>query len=471
MSPRSVPNQSIDLRVLSNNQAVRLNNPNLESAVKKVRKDEVTLGLKADLTLLSLATSFVEKAALAFGLAEADALSLTLASEEIFAYLCQAAVTEQEVQMRCRRGIYFVELELVFQAQVFDIKSFNLTSSVTFDDTSQVDETGLLIASRMVEGFQFFRDDEGFRLILTKEKTYPTITDLSVPEIRSLEEYTIRTPNADELKLFIRMVNAHSRSYVIHPSFAFPGKVVDMVAGGEYDAAVAFERTGQIGGGIIWHFQSPRLVEFYGPYLFIQPPKAGMAHALIDSCLRSVARSGALGLISRFTTPDLPKEYFECLGSLTVLREGGQQVETQSYYRHLEEDMGLAVWAHPLFEAFLVAEYDRLFFARDIRWIRHEGESVGDSTVLSAHIERGVSWVSLCPVWWGPDAEQILAAHLQAFEKEKILNIFFEMDLGESWQCYFTPVLIQLGFQPRLVIPYAGKGDHAIFQYKAGTVD
>jgi hypothetical protein len=52
--------------------------------------------------------------------------------------------------------------------------------------------------------------------------------------------------------------------------------------------------------------------------------------------------------------------------------------------------------------------------------------------------------------------------------KEGITNILFEMDLGKSWQCHFTQPLLETGFEPRLVLPYAGRGDLIVFQHKVG---
>jgi hypothetical protein len=38
------------------------------------------------------------------------------------------------------------------------------------------------------------------------------------------------------------------------------------------------------------------------------------------------------------------------------------------------------------------------------------------------------------------------------------------MDLGIPWQSAFVPALLETGFVPRMIVPYAGKADTAIFQ-------
>jgi hypothetical protein len=433
-------------------------------------RQEVTLGLRADLVFLPLATAFSEKAAMAFGLGEPEALALTLATEEVFSYLCAAAAPGGEVQIRCRRGGYYVEQEMVFAARGFDMRAFNVTASAALDEQAGMHETGLLIASRIVDRFQFFKEDQALRLVLVKEKSYPSLSELAVPEAKPLDKFFVRPPDPEELKIFVRRVNDQYPAHNLPLSFGLPGKVVDMTACGEYFGAIAADKTGRVGGGIIWRWVGAKLVEFYGPYLFDQPSQSGMARSVVDACLGSIARTGAIGLINRYPTPELPREYFECLGSLILRTKTGDSVDMPAYYRHLEEDLGLSVWAHPALEPFLSSEYRRLFFAREIKPVRDEGEFSSDFSVLSAEFDRGAGRVTLHPVWWGNDASETLAAHAETLRREELPNIFFEMDVGLPWHCHFTPGLFSSGFEPRLVLPYAGKGDLVIFQLKTGEV-
>jgi anti-sigma regulatory factor (Ser/Thr protein kinase) len=434
--------------------------------VQSIRKAEVTLSLQADLIYLPVATSFVEKAAAAFGLAESEALSLTLATEEIFVYLCAAAF-DKDIVLKCRSGGYYVDQEFLFEARDFNMKAFNLTASASMDDQDSMDETGLLIASRMVDRFQFFEEGKALRLILTKDKSYPSIDDLSAPDAKPLESFSIRPPDTEEIKLFVSLARKRYASPVTPQGFNFPGKVADMVACGEYRSAIASDQAGRLGGGIVWRWDGIRLVELYGPYI-LGSPDSGMSQALIDTCLSNVARIGAVGLICRYPTPELPAEYFEPLGSLIFRNEQNALLELTSYYRHLEEDLGLSVWSHDSIEPFLTNTYSRLAFAREIKAVRSGGESHSAFSVLSAEFDRGAGQVTLRPVWWGSDSESVLAAYVETLLKEKLDGILFEMDLGKSWQCYFTPALSKNGFEPRLVLPYAGKGDLVIFQHRIG---
>jgi anti-sigma regulatory factor (Ser/Thr protein kinase) len=430
-----------------------------------MNRPQVSLNVYPRLEFLPIATSFVEKASTAFGLAATEALALTLATEEVFTYLCGAAAVDTEVLISCRGHGYYVEEEIAFKAQEFDMRAFNLTSASSFENEGCARETGLLIASRMVDLFRFTESGQRLCLTLVKEKAYPPFSGESILLTKPLKEYTVRAPEPEELKALVSLTNSHYQHHLIPSSFSYPGKVVDMVAAGDYHAAVAVDARGVIGGGLVWRRESPKMVEFYGPYLFAQPPESAMAEALMDACLHDLARTDTLGLISRHPTPDIPVNYFEPLGSVAFLQVDGTLLEVTACYRHLEEDLGSAVWADPRLEPFLTREYRRLAFAREIRTVEDAGESSWPFSVLSAEFDRSQARVTLRPVWWGRDSGETVACHVETLRREGLPCLLFEMDLGKAWQTRFSPALLDNGFEPRLVIPYGGTGDIVVFEH------
>ncbi len=425
---------------------------------------EVRLSLIARKALLPVAVAFVEKSSLAFGLEEADALPMTLAAEEIFAYLCLRGAPEQPVSVRCLSGGYFVETEFSFQPQEFDLSAFNLTAAPSLEGEGDIEASSLLIASRMVDRFRFSSDEHGLRVTLTKERAYAEAAGLTTAVSRPLDEFLLRTPDPEELKELVHLVQAYYAGRLLPADFRYPGKVADMAAAQVYRALAAFDHSGHMGGGMLWLFQSPRIVACHGPYVFGQPQESAMAQQLVDGCIAAVAKSQAVGIINRYPTPQLPRGYFEELGSLTYLDAAGSSVEIPTFYRHLQEDHGATVWAHPLLEEFLTREYRRLWFARDIKPVRNEGELHSRHSVISAEFDRQQGAVVLRPVWWGDDAEEILTGHVEILRTDGIRSIFFETDLGKPWQAYFGPALERSGFEPRLILPYCGKGDIVVFQ-------
>jgi len=440
--------------------------PSQEQLVVITANPEITLSLIARTTLLPVATAFVEKSALAFGLEEADALMLTLATEEIFAYLCRTGAPESPVVMRCKSGGYFVEMEFLFQPHEFDMRAFNLTVTPVVDTGRGIDETGLLIASRMVDRFRFASDEHGLRVSLTKERAYPEPSDLTTAVTGPLERFSIRVPEPEELKELVRLVHSYCKGHVLPGNFNYPGKVADMAAVQAYRASIASDDAGHIGGGIAWRFRTPKTVACYGPYIFGQPQASVMAQELVEYCINAVAKTQAVGIINGYPADHLPVGYFEQLGTLTFGTEAGQYTEIPVFYRHLREDSGATVWAHPSLTGVLEREYDRLVFLRDIKVIKDEGEIGSPYSVISAEFDKLQARVTLRPVWWGQDAEETLAGDVEILENEGIHTIFFELDLGRSWHSRFSPALEKNGFEPRLILPNCGKGDIVVFQHR-----
>jgi hypothetical protein len=421
--------------------------------------------LPADTGFLPLAVTFVEKAGAGLGLGRPEALALTLATEELFSYLCGLAAPEQEVGIRCTSGGYYVRADFDFPVEAFNMKAFNLTATVSFDDEASLMEMGLLIAARSVDRFQVAEGGDGVQLTLVKEKVYPEPEGGALPPVPPLETFSVRPPAAEELKILVRLVADRYPSHLMPPAFRYPGKVVDMVEGGEYRAAAAFGPGGEVGGGILWHWTGSKTVECFGPYLFDQPSESPMAAALLEACLGAIARTHAVGLVSRLPTGQLPSDWFEPLGTVTLPGEGeGPPLALEARFRQMQEDPGATAWCHPDLEPFLRDEYRRLVLPRDLRTVTDLGEGKADASVLSAEVDRGRNMITLRPIRTGRDAEENLVNHLRLFEREPGTGLFFEMDTALPWQADFTPFLLAHGFAPRMVLPYAGTGDLVLFQ-------
>lgn len=433
------------------------------------RKDErhLTLSVNLDRAFLHLATSFVENAAMGFGLERSRALSLTLATEEIYSYLCRVSSPDHWVEIVCTGSVYYVQAEFRFSLEDFNMRAFNLTSTVATDDEESLDEMGLLIASRAVERFEVREESGGgLTLSLIKEKAYPAVTETPNLITKTLPAYEVREPVPEEVKLFCLLVNQHYGKQVIPTFLSYPGKVVDMVKAGALCVLLAAGADGHLGGGIAWHWPSARLVECFGPFLFGGQQVPAMAPDLIEACLAAIGRTPAVGLINWVPTAELPQEHFEALGRLDLsMPDGARGCQTASF-RQMQEDPGDSVWAHAALRDFLAAEYERLVLPREILVVSEGGESKVSFSVLSAQFDRSQSRVTLRPIRPGLDAYENIAGHLRLLRGEIIRNIFFEMDLARPWQADFTPALLGNGFVPRLILPYAGEGDLVLFQAK-----
>ncbi|MGD8387125.1 MAG: hypothetical protein PVG49_08280 [Desulfobacteraceae bacterium] len=438
---------------------------------KSAKKKVVSMSVPADAAFLPLATAFVEKAGNGLGLGHSEALALTLATEELFSYLCGLASPDQEVGIRCTNGGYYIRADFDFPVEDFNMRAFNLTAQVSVEDESSLQEMGLLIAARSVDRFQVTEQPgHGVQLTLLKEKAYPGVEhEEQAPSARPLETFSVRPPETEELKLFVVLVERFYPAHLMPRAFHYPGKVVDMVGGGEYRAALAVGSRGEIGGGILWHWIGQKTVECFGPYLFDQEPGSAMGRELLEACLGSIARTPVVGLINRLPTDALPREYFEPLGSVHVYRKGEDEpVLLEASFRQMQEDPGTSVWCHTQLEPFLKDAYQRLVLPRNIRLVQDLGETKSQYSVLSADVNRSQQVVTLRPIHTGADIQENLAGHIRLFEQDARTSLFFEMDVSRAWHADFTPALFANGFSPRIVLPYAGEGDLVIFQRAKG---
>ncbi|RPI21411.1 MAG: hypothetical protein EHM61_24830 [Acidobacteria bacterium] len=428
-------------------------------------KDRLVLRLPADEAYLPLATSFVEEASTAFRLGQSEALSLTLATEEVFLHLVKAVISDRDcIEIGCTNGGYRVRVDLDFPAARLDLRTFNLTASVTPTDESSLEEMGLLLASRSVDQFQLVQlESARLRLGLFKERAYPPIGQPDLPAARPLGLYLVRPATKEEAKVLSQIAFSRYTADLLPSFLGFPGKLSDMVAAGDYQAAVAVGESETLGGGLLWRSEGGRIAECYGPYLVEGTGEnSEVGEALIDHCLGIIAKTSVTGLLNFHPTPDFPQNRFERLGSL---RRSDETVSSRTaWFRLLHEDPGTVCWTSPALAEFLTGQYERLVLPREIRLVRDEGENRDAHSVLFADIDRTRSSVTLHPVWPGLDSAHNLETHLQLLKAEGFREILFSLDAGQSWQAHFAPFLLDAGFQPQLILPYAGQGDMVLFQ-------
>ncbi|HOV85272.1 MAG TPA: hypothetical protein PLM79_02860 [Syntrophobacteraceae bacterium] len=428
--------------------------------------EDVFLTVGARKGFLPLVTGFVEQASLCLGLGREEALGLTLGAEEVFSHLCSVATsTSGPVDIRCSSGGYCVRTEFLLRTDAFDLRSFNLTASVSVENEADLDRLGLILASRTVDRLDLGRENpRELRLTLIKEKSYPCFREPVSAAAHPLTTYVLRPPTPEEVQFVSLLAGSYYDRHFLSDFLLSPGRLVDMIAVGEYQAVAAVGPAGEIGGAIFWHRTGARTVECFGPYVFNQPPESRMPQGLVEGCIATLARTRAVGLVSMHPTPQFPVGEFEPLGVLTSYAQDGSSLPLRAYFRLLEEDTGSAVWVHPELMEFVETECRRLVLPREIRPFHNVGETLPRHSVLSAAFDRTQSRAILRPLWPGADADENIAQHARLLREEGIRNIRFVLDLGVGWQAEFTPGLLRHGFRPCLLLPYAGEGDVVLFQ-------
>ncbi len=280
------------------------------------RHGTVQLHLEARAPFLPVVTQFVESAASLFGLARTESLKLSLATEEIFLHLCGAVCAGEQLETACQDGLYYTRVLFRFHAPQLNLKGLNIASDSAKDGQCDLDEMGLMIASRSVDRLHL-TEEKGHRICLavTMEKVYPRFSE-QLPRPAAPAGVSVEEPDRERVKRFALMAGRFSPERDRPPFFAYPGKVADMVAGGEYRCLTAISQKREIVGGIIFSGRSERIVQFHGPYLFSEGEQIAAADALLTALIASIARTKALGLLSLAGLPKALEPQFEHLGSL-----------------------------------------------------------------------------------------------------------------------------------------------------------
>ena len=425
----------------------------------------LSLKLPALPAYIRVAVSFVENSILSFTFEKSSALSLMLATEEIFSYLCRQVQPGTAVTIQCAHGVYFAHVEIFFHAENINLQAFNITTTVVPEETGDMEQMGLYLAARMVDRFSVTREQgRGIHLTLVKEKSYQECKTTYIPSIGSSDRYQIHPPEPEEIGVLAGMICGDYGSHEIPDFFHYPNKVTDMAAEGDLEGMAVFGSNGTLAGGLVWRWLGSKTVEFFGPYLFGRPEDSGTGRALLESCINRLARTGCISIVGRYVTDHLETSQFQTLGETIHWDDEGRSHTCPTYIRLLGEDMGSSVWTHPDLAGWIEEEYSRLVFPRTIQTIT-EFRSVAEYSVLAADLDRFNGEAVLRPILSGSDIAQNMLKHLRLFENENMKNIRFTLDLGTSWHAEFTPYLLDTGFSPRLILPYAGRGDLLVFQH------
>ena len=426
---------------------------------------DVSLNIPVNKTFVRVATTFVENSVMAFDLPSDTALALTLATEEIFLHMGDVTHIEKELTIRCILKSYYVRVDFLFEADDPDLGAFNLVNRTAVKEGKLSPQMGLMLASRSVDRF-FIEREEGkkLKLSLIKEKPYPLLKGESTIPVQPLSDYSVRTPDPSELKLLSMLICQTNPGELLPEFFSYPGKVVDMESGGYLGAAVAVSPSGVLGGGILWRWITPKTVECLGPYLFGQSEDTAMGEGLLEACLGSLARTACVGVISRFPTRTPLERYFETIGELSIWRGQGHMTDLEVHYRAMHEDPGSRIWCHDAVRSFVEEQYERLSLPRTLTEVMDAGETWPRDSLLATDFRFLKRHAILTPLLAGSDIRQNLSEHIRILEREGIGAIFFDMDLTDAKNAVWTPALLEAGFSPKLILPYALKGDLLIFE-------
>ncbi|MDI9571518.1 MAG: hypothetical protein QM278_12550 [Pseudomonadota bacterium] len=427
----------------------------------------LTLQLPALSAYLPVVVPYVENAATTFGLGREEVLKLGLATEEIFAFLAEAICCGKPLEIECRSGIYYASVTFRFSGTALNLGGLNITSGANAAADGDLGEMGLLLASRAVDRLQLgVGEDRRISLAIAKDKTYPPGEDL-LPPLAGGEAFTVRAPNTEEIKEFSLRVDQGPAAPCRPLFFHYPGKVVDMIASGEYEATVAVAAGGHVVGGLLHHYRTERIIQIFGPFSFSAANRDDIERSVFEACLSRIARRRVVAVVALHGLPASLEGDFDTLGRLCYYDEDGRAGEQKTFGRLLNEDPGATIWTAAELSAYLADEYRRLALAREIKIFHDLGETQTGASIFSVETLRDRGNAILRPLWPGVDSLTNVARHVRHLREEGFRDIHFLLDLGIPWHAALAPALLTQGFRPETIIPFGGRADVVIFQHHA----
>jgi len=251
------------------------------------------LTLTADHALLPVAVSFVESTCKSSGFGQKETTALMFAAEEVFTYLSQFS-KGVGITLSCRPKAYQMELALKFDAQTFNLRAFNLTSSVDVTDESSLDVMGLIIASKMVDRFSMEQSGSSIQIVFIKYRNYGKTAQFTFGQL--IQPVVTR---ADAMETLVATQMIHESESFLPFELTLPPMACDMQAEGDLNALVLKDKQGTIAGGLFWKMLSQNTVEIMGPFVYGQDQPGPMGEALVEKCLETIGKERVTGVLCR----------------------------------------------------------------------------------------------------------------------------------------------------------------------------
>lgn len=429
-------------------------------------RKNLTLELQADTRWIPVVQGVIESGAPILGLDPGKTLRLSMSVEELVAYLARTA-PDTRIAMAIARKASHVSAEFAFEADTSDLWAMNITSAGEITPDQGMDQMGLLLASRMSDRFHISLDRQRVVISLEQAIVYPCITPAPAGDISLRGAVSVVTdPEPDQVAMACSLTLALYPEHQRPGFFLTPGSMVDRMADGLLQTAILVDGIGTVAGMICWEQTSEQSIGFYGPYLFSTGDSAvGNAGMLTGSMISSVARTAAMIVYSIKASQDLPPGDFEQLAAFPISGSGRIPEERVLWFRHLREDMGRNVWAHPELAPFLRETYERLYLMRTINETKEQGQQRPDRSVFAAELHAARKEAFLRPMLDGSDVPANIQRHVRMLLSEGFTTLFFSLDLASGWQAAMGGALLANGFTPAFVLPFAGDSDKVVLHY------
>lgn len=412
----------------------------------------VNLAVPLRQDLVSVVQRSVEESARAFGLDKGGCMRLMLAAEEVYAFLLQQGLEDESLSVVISDGGADVEVCISLSDGILPMESFNQVPRDAADQPGSMRQ-GLFLAARSVSSLEAKREDRKMVLSFRQDKTYAPTVPLT-DDLSAKGPWTLKAALPVEANQLA--ARAASRPSGELPSFMlFEGKASDLISSGNWGAFVAVDPKAQVGAGVFWE-KKGKTAFLYGPWTFCDDPD--LAESVLNTCIGELSRMNFDGVCIIDPTLETPLGFFEPLGQLPI----GERI-APAYYRLLGEDEGGALYVHPSLEGTVSEMVDDLILPRAIHLVDPPEHSLSEGSALSIRLDPAAGKATLSVLSSGRDGAENLKAHLNILSDQGIEDVMFSLDLGISGDAVMGYALLKSGFVPRILLPWAGRGDILIF--------
>lgn len=408
-----------------------------------------TLQFGADLLFAPPLSALVADLARRHHLGEERAGQLSLAGEELVAYLAPL-LPGQTITATLAPTATGLALRFTFPDRAIDLRHLNLATdrSQFGTDSGELAGLGLYLAARMVDAFSVEFGPGRAEIALHHDRVFAVVTPVPPPAACTGPVAPAPVLTDDLLGLACAHTLA-AEPEASEPLVKTPARLAALIGAGGHDAVVATDSAGRVAGWIYWTMPTPRSARFFGPYVFggVREPTARL---LCEAMFTRLGRTTVQMVCEGRATAATPPELFE------QLRFPGAG-EPARLLRQLQEDSGGVSRCPAAFRSALGRLYHELVLVRDIV-PAPELPSAGAS-VLGTELDRDNAEATLRPLVAGADLPANLAAHVGLLRREGIRRIVARCDLGHGWQAAAAGVFQAAGFVLSGLEPGAGTGD------------
>ncbi len=407
---------------------------------------------------------FIETLARGGDFDPASSMKLQLAVEEIILYIGATAPGEM---LTFRVAIFgdHMALHVEIAARAIDVRIFNLTWHMDVTSEEGLDSMGLVMASRYVDRFAFFQTENGmlsFRF--TVNRHFP---DSIPPEPRPtpFTYWRLTRPTGEHMAACHALAREYLTVFRDIPPEINAEQLKSLCRYNELSGSLALSDQNEVVGCVLCTQAHDGIVHFFGPFVSrdcAREERTRMAVSLTEYALEQMARQNIPGMYCIFNDPEcFPAHYFTRVGQLGLFFADGIRHEVPTYYFPLRDDAGSVLYVHPQVRAYVQEQVDRQYLSRqmiDACPLETEVCTREQYTVLGVDLNQNAAtaWINL--LVYGPDAGQVLDAHLKLFARDGLETIFFAADLSLPSHALILPFLLERGFTTKVFVPFGGRG-------------